>query len=113
MKRLNITICLTLAVFLGIFGFLNPVSGAEPSPGTAYLTKAEGYTVKIRTSVKYPPMKDDKGSHSGAGFLIDAERGWIATNAHVSSRNPESVEIAFKDQSFIDAKGKSAGGGWV
>ena len=69
-----------------------------------YLLKAEGYTVKIRTRVKYPPMKDNKGAHEGAGFLIDGKRGWIATNAHVASRNPESVEVAFKGQGFFEAK---------
>ena len=69
-----------------------------------YLAKAERYTVKVRVNVKYPPLKDEKGSHTGAGFLIDAERGWIATNAHVPSRNPESLEIAFKGQKFIDAE---------
>jgi len=69
-----------------------------------YLAKAERYTVKVRVNVKYPPLKDDRGSHTGAGFLIDAERGWIATNAHVSSRNPDSLEIAFKGQKFIDAE---------
>jgi len=49
-------------------------------------------------------MKDNKGSYSGAGFLIDAEKRWIATNTHLSSQNPESVEIAFKGQRFVDAK---------
>jgi S1-C subfamily serine protease len=104
MKDLTIILHATLALFLGNLCSFNLVYAGEHSFETSYLGKAEGCTVKIRTRVKYPPMRDNKGSHSSAGFLIDAERGWIATNAHVSSRNPESVEIAFKDQSFVDAK---------
>lgn len=77
---------------------------AEYSVEANYLLKAEGYTVKIRTRVEYPTLKDKKGSFTGAGFLINKEKGWIATNAHVSSRNPESIEIAFKDRRFVEAK---------
>ena len=79
-------------------------SATEHSSENSYLLKAEGYTVKIRTRVKYPPMKDNKGAHEGAGFLIDGNKGWIATNAHVASRNPESVEVSFKNQRFFEAK---------
>ena len=77
---------------------------AEYSVEANYLLKAERYTVKIRTRVEYPTLKDKKGSFTGAGFLINKEKGWIATNAHVSSRNPESIEIAFKDRRFVEAK---------
>jgi S1-C subfamily serine protease len=104
MKKRSITVHATLSLLLTLLWSFVPVNAAENKSKKSYLAKAEGYTVKIRTRVKYPPMKDDKGSHSGAGFLIDAERGWIATNAHVSSRNPESLEIAFKGKSFVDAK---------
>ena len=104
MKKRSITVHATLSLLLTLLWSFVPVNAAENKSKNSYLAKAEGYTVKIRTRVKYPPMKDNKGSHTGAGFLIDAERGWIATNAHVSSRNPESLEIAFKGQSFVDAK---------
>ncbi len=93
-----------LSLALALLWSSSLINAAEIKSENSYLAKAEGYTVKIRTRVKYPPMRDNKGSHTGAGFLIDAERGWIATNAHVSSRNPESLEIAFKGQSFVDAK---------
>ena len=36
--------------------------------------------------------------------MIYADLGWIASFADVSSRNPDSLEIAFKDQKFIDAE---------
>jgi serine protease Do len=104
MKNRSIPVHAILFLLLAVLWSSTPVDAAEVKSKNSYLAKAEGYTVKIRTRVKYPPMKDNKGSHTGAGFLIDAERGWIATNAHVSSRNPESLEIAFKGQSFVDAK---------
>ena len=104
MFKFFINYCLTLAALIGILTIQGLSFAGQLSSKTSYLLKAESYTVKIRTRVKYPPMRDNKGSHSGAGFLIDAERGWIATNAHVSSRNPESLEIAFKGQNFVDAK---------
>ena len=65
---------------------------------------AKFYTVKVRSRVEYPFIKDEKGSFSGAGFLINRELGWILTNAHVASRNPESVEIAFKNRNYTDVK---------
>ena len=104
MKNQLITSSATLCLLLALFWSFTSADAAENRSKNSYLTKAEGYTVKIRTTVKYPRMGDNKGSYSGAGFLIDAEKGWIATNAHVSSRNPESVEIAFKGKSFVDAK---------
>ncbi len=77
-----------LSLALALLWSSSLVNAAEIKSENSYLAIAEGYTVKIRASVKYPPMKDNKGSHSGAGFLIDAERGWIATNAHVSLPKP-------------------------
>ena len=73
----------------------------QTKEGLNYFELANTYTVKIKTRVKYPFIKDNKGSHRGAGFLIDKRSGWIVTNAHVSSRNPESLEVAFKNQKFI------------
>ena len=76
----------------------------QSAQSASYLTDAEQYTVKIRTRVEYPGFTDNKGSFTGAGFLIDARKGWVVTNAHVSSRNPASIEVAFKGQAFTEAK---------
>ena len=67
----------TLSLLLVLLWSFAPADAAEDRSKISYLGKAEGYTVKIRTRVKSPPMSDNKGSHSGAGFLIDAEKGWI------------------------------------
>ena len=71
------TICAVVPVVLMLLGPFPTAYAGEGSSEGSYLAKAEGYTVKIRTSVKYPTLKDNKGSFSGAGFLIDAERGWM------------------------------------
>jgi len=76
----------------------------QSAQSASYLTDAEQYTVKIRTRVEYPGFTDNKGSFTGAGFLIDARKGWVVTNAHVSSRNTASIEVAFKGQAFTEAK---------
>ena len=71
--------------------------------GEQIFRKALNYTVQIKSSVSIPFAGDGKGSSLGAGFVIDAARGWILTNAHVVSRSPSRVEVAFSDQEFTDA----------
>ena len=34
--------------------------------------------------------------YSGAGFLVDKERGWIVTNAHVASYSSAKITVSFK-----------------
>jgi S1-C subfamily serine protease len=64
---------------------------------------ALNYTVQIRATVPVPFDGDRKGSGLGAGFVVDAARGWIMTNAHVVGRSPSRVEVAFHGQDFTDA----------
>jgi serine protease Do len=64
---------------------------------------AKRYTVKVRTRVKLPFYGDKKGTHTGAGFLVDAERGWIVTNAHVASHSPSQVRVAFLGGKYLPA----------
>ncbi len=66
--------------------------------------EARGYTVRIRTLISTPFISDTKGSFEGAGFLVDAGRGWIITNAHVVGRSPSEVEVAFADEPFQPAE---------
>src|SRR5262245_11817722 len=61
------------------------------------------YTVQIRATLPVPFDGDRKGSGLGAGFVVDAARGWIMTNAHVVGRSPSRVEVAFHGQEFTDA----------
>jgi S1-C subfamily serine protease len=79
------------------------VAIAEPSP-EQILADAERYTVKIQVLNDIGFNQDTGGSSMGAGFLIDKERGWLLTNAHVATRSPSELTISFKDGQRIDAK---------
>ena len=61
------------------------------------------YTVQVRATLPVPFDGDRKGSGLGAGFLVDATRGWIMTNAHVVGRSPSRVEVAFHGGEFSEA----------
>ena len=65
--------------------------------------EANFYSVKIKTRIKYPFFEDSRRARSGAGFLVDVERGWVLTNAHVTTRNPESTSVKFKGHKRFDA----------
>ena len=65
---------------------------------------ALGYTVQIRTAVTTPLEGDTKGTSRGAGFVVDLERGWIMTNAHVVSRSPSRVEVALRNGEYVEAE---------
>ena len=57
---------------------------------------ANRFTVQISAAVEYPFGEENKGTSKGAGFLIDHERGWIMTNAHVARRAPAKIRVNFK-----------------
>ena len=94
---------LTMSIMLWAACAASSVLGAVADRGEQIFRKALSYTVQIKSSVTMPFSGDSKGSTLGSGFVIDAGRGWILTNAHVVSRSPSRVEIAFHDQEFNDA----------
>ena len=65
--------------------------------------RAVFYTVQIKAAMPVPFEGEEQGAWSGAGFLVDRQRGWIMTNAHVASRSPSTMEVGFKDRDFVDA----------
>lgn len=66
--------------------------------------QAIDYTVQIRTAVPAPFEPDVKGTVRGAGFVVDAARGWVLTNAHVVARSPSRVEVARHGRDFHEAR---------
>ncbi|HEU0290875.1 MAG TPA: trypsin-like peptidase domain-containing protein [Burkholderiales bacterium] len=74
---------------------------ADTSEGV--FKNALNYTVQVRATLPVPFDGDRKGSGLGAGFLVDAGRGWIMTNAHVVGRSPSRIEVAFHGQEFSEA----------
>ena len=93
-----------LQVLILIFTIGAAAQATQLTADKSTFAEAAKYTVKLKVRTRYPFYDDHIGSHRGAGFLIDKERGWIVTNAHVSTRNPDSIQIAFKDQDYADGK---------
>ena len=60
------------------------ISVCTVSNAESFLSHAEKYAVRVKSSISYPFAEDKAGTFEGAGFLIDKERGWFLTNAHVS-----------------------------
>ena len=54
---------------------------------------ARAYTAYIETRIEVPFIEDEQGSSIGAGFVIDRERHWVLTNAHVSGRSPAHITV--------------------
>ncbi|MGH8635311.1 MAG: S1C family serine protease, partial [Burkholderiales bacterium] len=79
-----------------------PVAAAADSSEDIF-KGALRYTVQIRTTLPVPFDGDRKGSSLGAGFVVDAARGWIMTNAHVVGRSPSRVEVALHGQEYSEA----------
>jgi S1-C subfamily serine protease len=81
-----------------------PAPGFSQEPEQIFKA-AQQFTVKVQTIVSLPFGPDEeKGVFTGAGFVVDAKKGWILTNAHVVSRSPASIRIALYDGSVSDAK---------
>jgi len=70
------------------------ISGVLSTEGI--FSDSEKYTLKLRTDISVPFIDDDQGSFKGTGFLIDAKKGWVLTNAHVAGRSPSKIEGMFK-----------------
>ena len=70
------TVAVQLAATLG--------AAAQTGPDLAgMLGQAQRFTVKVRGTVVWPFAPEQAGTGSGTGFIIDREKGWILTNAHV------------------------------
>ena len=93
-KRFVLHISIILLIF-----FCGSIGKTETLIG---FKEANLYTVKIKARIKYPFFDDSRRSRSGAGFLVDRKRGWVLTNAHVTTRNPDSLTIKFKEKKKFD-----------
>lgn len=79
------------------------ISLMEAQANENVLGAAQSYSVRVKSTIKHAFYEDDAGTHRGAGFLVDREKGWILTNAHVSGRGSGEVEVAFHSSNFIAA----------
>lgn len=60
--------------------------------------------VNVETSSEVVFETEAKGTNFATGFVVDAERGIIATNRHVTGSSPSYVKINFHDGSFTEAR---------
>ena len=77
-------------------------------PVTAYdwseqIEGSKPMVVNIETSSEIVFGVESKGVGFATGFIIDAERGLIATNQHVTGSGPSYIKINFHDGSFTEA----------
>ncbi|MEK6770452.1 MAG: trypsin-like peptidase domain-containing protein [Pseudomonadota bacterium] len=84
-----------LVAVLGLAGF-PALAGDEEA-----FDVAKHYTVKVRARVELPFFGDHRGTYHGAGFVVDTQRGWILTNAHVVARSPSVVHVSFRGGDYI------------
>ncbi len=59
--------------------------------------------VNVETASEVVFETESKGTSFATGFVVDAERGIIATNRHVTGSSPAYVKINFHDGSFTEA----------
>jgi len=90
---------------IGLWAILGFVIFVPAHADTAerFFEQARTYTVKVTTAVELPFGEDTKGVWDGAGFVVDAKRGWIITNAHVASYSPSKIRVAFQGKEYINA----------
>jgi S1-C subfamily serine protease len=78
--------------------FFGLVAGSptHATPGAEQIfADARGYTAYIETRIEMPFIEDEQGSSFGAGFVVDADRRWLLTNAHVSGSSPAHITAMF------------------
>lgn len=80
------------------------VTPLHAEPTSDVLAKASAYTLRVRVLGDIGLNQDDGGSSNATAFLVDKERGWLMTNAHVATRSPVTIKVAFKDGEFVEAK---------
>lgn len=79
------------------------IASVAADNGERVFRDALQYTVQMRAAIATPFEGETKGTRRGAGFVIDAARGWVMTNAHVVGRSPSRVEVSFNGAGFVDA----------
>ncbi len=95
-----------MRLLLGTILFLvlvMPAVQAQANSDEVAFKRAMLYTVKIKARVQVPFIGDRKGTQIGAGFVVDARRGWVMTNAHVVARSPSEVKVLFRGGEYLPA----------
>ena len=79
--------------FVAIISLGSPVL-AQATDAESVFADALDYTVRIKTSIETSFIEDRRGTTKAAGFIVDSERRWVVTNAHVVGYSPSTVKVA-------------------
>ena len=91
---------LTLAILWG-----GPISESVAAyDWTEDIAAFKPMVVNVETSSEIVFETESKGTSFATGFIVDAERGIIATNRHVTGSSQSYVKINFYDGSFTEAE---------
>lgn len=97
---MNNAIPAALALALAITAPVNAAALAADD----VLEAAASYTVKIKRTSGIGLNEDSGNSAHATGFLVDKQRGWILTNAHVATRSPTTLSVSFKGHGYVKVK---------
>jgi hypothetical protein len=92
-----------VVVLAGVLAMACVQAHAE-SDAEAAFRAAKAWTVRVQVERTVSFVEDEPGAFQGAGFVVDAERGWILTNAHVAGRSPTNLKIAFEGGKLIPSR---------
>jgi serine protease Do len=90
-------------LFVGFISLLVASSVLAKSAEQVF-SEAEKYTAYILTSIEVPFVEDEVGTSIGTGFIVDLDRRWIMTNAHVSGHSPAHITVEFRGSDRVAAK---------
>ena len=96
--RLTRTFILAFAACLAV-----PEAIAQKQERSGAIQAATEATVLIKTHLKHGFLEDGQatGRWEGSGFLVDEEKGWILTNAHVAGYGPSGLRLKFDGQDYL------------
>ena len=83
-----------LIVMAASLGLAVPAAAEIPE---ALVLKMKKAVVNVEKSVMNALSSEQTGRFHGTGFIVDAKRGIIATNRHVSGTSPTQVKITFEN----------------
>ena len=79
-------------------------NGSAAHNWTEQIAAFKPMVVNVETSSEVVFETETKGTSFATGFVVDVERGIIATNKHVTGSSPAYVKINFHDGSFTEAR---------
>ena len=91
-------------MLFGLVLTLSTCPAASDMDAEEIFADALAYTVRIKTRIETPFIEDTRGAFTGAGFVVDNQRRWIMTNAHVVGHSPSFVRVAVHEGGYDDAE---------